>query len=89
MVVGWILLVVAAILILPCLAIMILRHSEPEWEPRRDMSQHVSNEEFLAACSVKDPKVALGVREVIADCLGIEEQTIHPHDRLVQDLGAW
>lgn len=47
----------------------------------------ISDEEFLAACSVKDPNIALKVRRVIAECSGVEERYIHPHHRLVADLG--
>lgn len=86
---NWIWLLVATALILPCLISAILSRSEPDLEPRPDMGRDISDEEFLAACSVRDPKVAFGVRKVIADCLGVDEQTIHPQDRLVEDLGAW
>ena len=88
-IVGWICVLLIAVLVLPCLISAIFGNSEPESEPRRDMSQDVSDEEFLAACSVKDPQIALGVRQVISDCLGLDEHMIHPHNRLVQDLGAW
>ena len=86
---GWIITFLAVVLVLPCLINAIFGTPEPQSEPRRDMSQDVSDEEFLAACSVKDPQIALGVRQVISDCLGLDEHMIHPHDRLVQDLGAW
>ena len=47
----------------------------------------ISDQEFLEACSVKDPAIALKVRKIISDCSGVDEQFIHPSDRLIQDLG--
>ncbi|MEZ6060252.1 MAG: hypothetical protein R3C19_07830 [Planctomycetaceae bacterium] len=52
------------------------------------MDAYISDEEFLQACSVKDPEIAFGVRKVLADCLGLDEHRIHPNDRIIQDLGA-
>lgn len=80
-------LLVAVGVLLTCCLVSRFSHQEPK-EPRRDMSRTVSDEEFLAACSVKDPDVALRVRKVLADCLGLDEHEIHPEDRIVQDLGA-
>ena len=66
-----------------------------EWDeitgmkPCRDMKRFISDEEFLAACSVKDPEVALKVRAIISDQLDIPLNNIHPNDRFVQELGCW
>lgn len=50
---------------------------------RRDMSRHISNEEFLAACDIKDPAIALKVRKILADFSGVPEDHIHPQDRML------
>ena len=66
-----------------------------EWDettgmkPCRDMKRFVSDEEFLAACSVKNPEVALKTRAIISDQLDIPLNNIHPNDRFVQELGCW
>lgn len=57
--------------------------SAPHPRPHRP----ISDQEFLDACSVKDPDIALRVRKILSDCSGVDEQFIHPSDRLVQDLG--
>ena len=72
---------------LPCL-ISFLKRSEAD-EPWRDRDREISDEEFLEACSVKDARIALGVRKVLSDCSGIDERNIHPNDRLVRDLGMY
>ena len=66
-----------------------MRRSSEEFQPRRNMKDHVSDEEFLAACSVKDPDVAFKVRAIISDQLDIPLNNIHPDDRFVQELGCW
>ena len=60
-----------------------------EFKPRRDMSRFISDEEFLAACSVKDPEIAFKVRAIISDQLDFPVNHIHPDDRLTHELGAW
>ena len=47
----------------------------------------VSDEEFLAAIPDVPENVALGVRQVLADTLLIHPNSIHPGDRLIDDLG--
>ena len=53
----------------------------------RDINQPVTDEEFMAACSVKDPEIALKVRQILSHCSGVDEENIHPHDRLIYELG--
>jgi hypothetical protein len=49
----------------------------------------ISDEEFLARCSPgTDPEIALKVRRIIADSLGIEYERIHPSMRFVEDIGT-
>lgn len=49
----------------------------------------ISDEEYLRRCGPDvRPEVALGVRRVLADALGLDEATIYPEHRLVEDLGA-
>jgi hypothetical protein len=49
----------------------------------------ISDEEFLARCQPgTDPKVALGVRRIIAEVFAIEYERVHPSMRLTKDLGA-
>jgi len=54
-----------------------------ELQPHR----YVSDEEFLAAMPDVPEHVALGVRQVLADVLLIDPHSIHPADRLIDDLG--
>ena len=51
------------------------------------IGEPLTDEEFIAQCDVP-PEVALGVRKVLADALGLDESTIHPDHRLIEDLGA-
>lgn len=47
----------------------------------------ISDEEFLAKCDLgTNPKIALKVRRILADSLGLEYETIHPNASLVKDL---
>lgn len=75
--------------LLICCVLSAIREQLQQFEPKRDMERYISDEEFLAACSVKDPEVALKVRAILSDALGIDEHNIHPDDRLVHELGAW
>jgi hypothetical protein len=50
----------------------------------------LTDAEFVARCAPGiDPDVALRVRRVLAECLNIECERIHPSARLVEDLGAY
>lgn len=49
----------------------------------------ITEVEFLAACSPgTDPAIALRVRRIVSDQLGVEYARLHPAMRLVEDLGA-
>ena len=79
-------LLVLFFLILRC-AMASLQHSENRPKLNRDLSQTITDEMFMAACSVKDPAIALRVRKVLSDCSGVDEENIHPNDRLLYELG--
>jgi hypothetical protein len=49
----------------------------------------ISDAEFLARCAPgTNPRVALKVRRIVAESLGIEPERVYPSSRLIQDLGA-
>lgn len=49
----------------------------------------ISDEEFLSRCtSGTRPEVALKVRRIIADNLGVEYERIYPSTSFIDDLGA-
>ena len=49
----------------------------------------ISDAEFLARCSPGvDPKVALKVREIVAEYFGIPYERVHPSMTFVEDLAA-
>jgi hypothetical protein len=49
----------------------------------------ISDAEFLARCTPgANPDVALRVRRIVADALGVEYERIYPSSRFVDDLGA-
>ena len=85
MVMFWMML---ALVSLPGKRIACQRQAVSEESTPHPRQQHpISDQEFLDACSVKDPDIALRVRKILSDCSGVDEQFIHPSDRLVQDLG--
>jgi hypothetical protein len=49
----------------------------------------ISDAEFLARCRPgTTPRVALKVRRIVADQLGVEYERLYPSTRFVEDLGA-
>lgn len=49
----------------------------------------LSDAEFVARCRPGTrPEIALKVRRIVADCLGVEYERIYPESRFVDDLGA-
>lgn len=49
----------------------------------------ISDTEFLARCSPGTrPEVALRVRRLMAEELGVEYERVYPSSRLIEDLGA-
>lgn len=49
----------------------------------------ISDAEFMARCRPgTNPEVALKVRQIVADRLGVEYERIYPSTRFVEDIGA-
>jgi hypothetical protein len=49
----------------------------------------LSDAEFVARCTPGiNPRVALIVRRIVADCLSVEYERVSPSARLIEDLGA-
>ena len=49
----------------------------------------ISDDEFLARCPPgTNPVVALKVRRIVSDQLGVNYERIYPSTRFVEDLGA-
>ena len=49
----------------------------------------ISDAEFVVRCGpTTNPDVALRVRRIVADQLGVEYYRIYPSSRFVEDLGA-
>jgi hypothetical protein len=49
----------------------------------------ISESEFVARCSRgTTPEVALKVRRIVAEALGVDYERVYPSSRLVEDLGA-
>ncbi|MCA9176141.1 MAG: hypothetical protein KDB14_16760 [Planctomycetales bacterium] len=58
------------------------RSFDQQWPP-------ISDEEFLRRCSVgTNPRVALGVRRIIAEQLCVPYSQVYPEQSFVNDLGA-
>ena len=47
----------------------------------------ISDEEFVARCGA-NPDIALKVRRIVADNLGVEYERIYPSTSFSEDLGA-
>jgi hypothetical protein len=83
-------LVVASVAGLVIILIGCLRRPEREVAPFEERFPALSDAEFVARCRPgTDPQVALRVRKVLAESLGVDEERIYPSSRLVQDLGAY
>jgi hypothetical protein len=55
----------------------------------REKFPPISDAEFLAQCSPgTNPAVALKVRRIISDNLGVEYERIYPSSSFIEDLGA-
>ena len=49
----------------------------------------ISDDEFIARCGPgTNPEVALKVRKIVADRLGVDYERVYPSSRFVEDLGA-
>ena len=60
-----------------------------EWEAFNQRFPPLSDAEFVARCAKgTNPQVALKVRRIVAECLGVEYERIYPSSRFAEDLGA-
>ena len=49
----------------------------------------ISDDEFVALCTPgTSPDVALRVRRIIAKCLAVEYDRVHPNMNFIEDIGA-
>jgi hypothetical protein len=49
----------------------------------------ITDDEFLARCTPgTNPKIALRVRRIVSESLGVDYDRIHPSSSFVDDLGA-
>jgi hypothetical protein len=49
----------------------------------------ISDAEFVGRCPPGTrPEVALKVRRIVAECLGVEYERVYPSTRFFEDLGA-
>jgi hypothetical protein len=59
---------------------------------RQTFNEHfppLSDGAFLARCTPgTNPRVALKVRRIVADSLGVNYEQVYPSSRFVEDLGA-
>ena len=69
------------------LLLVILSKRRREWIRRRYAP--MSDEEFMSKCTPgTDPNVALRVRRIIAERLGVDDERIHPSTRFTDDFGT-
>jgi hypothetical protein len=65
------------------------RDGAPSRERARERFPPISDAEFLARCTPgTNPKVALKVRQIVAEFFAIEYERVHPSSSFVDDLGA-
>jgi hypothetical protein len=77
----------AAILLVVLVVLMIVVRRN--WTAFEEKFPPISDAEFLARCRPgTDPAVALKVRRIIADWLGVEYERIHPSLSFVQDIAT-
>ncbi len=84
--------IVRTVMILSVSLIMLLvslkfnRRKQSEFEKR---FPPISDEEFVARCAPgTNREIALKVRKIVADQLGVEYERIYPSSSFVNDLGA-
>lgn len=81
------------LLMLPCiLACLRSENSAPDVDeiPFEEQFPPRSDAEFVERCGPgTNAAVALKVRRLLSDCLGVDYERIHPSARIVQDLGAY
>ena len=85
----WILLVGVGALFMACVFSPSTRRMQEAYASFLERFPPISDEQFLRRCAPGTrPEVALGVRRILAESLGVEYEHIHPSCRLVADLGA-
>ena len=67
---------------------VIIRKGIQRDEEFNERFEPISDAEFLARCPGTDPVIALKVRRIVSEHLGVEYDRIHPSARFVEDLGA-
>jgi hypothetical protein len=81
--------VVAILAGIVLVVIVCLVHARRQRESFQQRFPPISDAEFVARCGPNtNPKIALRVRRIVADQLGVEYDRIHPSSRFVDDLGA-
>jgi hypothetical protein len=71
------------------LVVVLWRQAGQEREKFQSQFPPISDDEFLARCTPgTSPQVALKVRRIVAENLGVEYGRIYPSSRFVEDLGA-
>ena len=82
--------IITIILVAACLIILLLLFCERE--KRRSLELNfppISDAEFLERCDPgTNPDIALRVRRIVSESLGVEYERIYPSSRFVEDLGA-
>lgn len=80
------------LLILTALAVVVICQMRSERRKRAAFVLRfpaISDEEFLARCAPgTNPDIALKVRRIVSNSLGVDYDRIHPDARFVEDLGA-
>jgi hypothetical protein len=78
----------AALVLLIVFATMILCGMK-QYEDYKKRFPPISDAEFLANCNPETtPEVALKVRRIVSDNLGVEYERIYPSTRFAEDIGA-
>ena len=75
------------VMVVVCIAVItILLHNPSVTRFNRRFSP-IDDHEFLRRCGADvDPDVALRVRRIVSDSLGVEYERIHPDQSFVEDL---
>jgi hypothetical protein len=75
-------LIMALVVQMTCVHIWLTRRFNQRFPP-------ISDAEFVARCTPgTNQQIALKVRRIVADRLGVEYERIYPSTRFVEDLGA-
>jgi hypothetical protein len=81
--------VIVAVVLLAGVVLFCVFAAAVQREEFRQKFPLVSEEEFVAACPQgTDPVIALRVRAIVSEQLGVDYSRLHPAMRFVEDLGA-